>query len=94
MRVSKQRSFPQDLWLSSPAGYSYGEKFGEHNTPSLPYPEYETSTNKSGTYHRSSACPAGPHFPLPYIFAFRRGHLHALSASHLGVIDPYDDLPL
>merc|ERR1711918_34742 len=34
-------------------GYPYGAQFGQHNTPSLPYPEYETRDVPYGSYHRS-----------------------------------------
>jgi len=52
-------------------GYAYGTNFGAHNTPSLPYPNYETADVAFGTYHRpcysvgysaaNSYGPYGPH---------------------------------
>merc|ERR1712086_694905 len=33
-------------------GYHYGANFGSHNTPSLPYPNYETKDVPFGSYHR------------------------------------------
>merc|ERR1712146_868722 len=51
-------------------GYPYGAHFGSHNTPSLPYPEYETREVPFGSYHRScyppgysSANTYGPYGP-------------------------------
>merc|ERR1711934_626165 len=51
-------------------GYAYGSNFGAHNTPSLPYPNYETKDVPFGTYHRgcyslgySSANTYGPYGP-------------------------------
>merc|ERR1711988_1101743 len=33
-------------------GYPYGANFGSTNTPSLPYPNYETNDVPFGSYHR------------------------------------------
>merc|ERR1711934_349943 len=33
-------------------GYPYGSHFGPSNTPSLPYPNYETADVAYGAYHR------------------------------------------
>merc|ERR1711959_404545 len=65
-------------------GYAYGSAFGPSNTPSLPYPNYETRDVPHGSYHR----------PGCYSLGYGAGTTYGRHGPHFGAVVSPESFPV